>query len=182
MIDLEKIIKNEGSKITPVMTVGGAPVYTFEDAQRLNEIELTERKLTGRKPDLTERQVTPDGMTYTTTGKRNTAINLEVFLNNRYRKVEEGDGKEQSVYYDVVIDNRAINEQESGLIYSNSVTAYRIGQGKKGELELLSVLVVKDDEFINDFKNRLNNQSSMKVHELISKSQDKVTEYDDMVF
>ncbi|MHC5215206.1 hypothetical protein ACYSNR_00955 [Enterococcus sp. LJL128] len=182
MLDLNKIIKDEGAKVSPVMEIAGTPVYNFSDAQKLNELELTQRKLTGQKIDLTERQITPDGITYTTTGKKNAAINVDQFLNNRYRKVEQTDGKKTTSFYDVVLDNRAIQEQENGLIYSNSVTAYRVGQGEKGELELISVLIVKDEEFVNDFKNRLNNQSSMKIHELISKSQEKVAEYDDLEF
>lgn len=188
MLDLEKIIANETKKVEPLLAVGATPVYSFEDAQKLNELELTDRKLHGKKIDLTDRQVTADGMTYTSTGKKNTAVNVDTFLNNRYRKHTEtipGEKKDEVitiVYYDVVVDKRAIFEQDSGLIYSNNVTAYRIGQDEDNNLIVNSILTIKADDFVNDFKGRLDNKSSMQIYELISNSQEMVTDYDKMEF
>lgn len=108
MMETMKEILNEADSASVLMIVNGREVYTFDDAQKLNKAELMEQKATGKQPEIADRLINPDGLTYAASNIKRTAIDPNTFFENRYRKTG---GKAPK--YEVVTDYRAIKEQAS---------------------------------------------------------------------
>lgn len=154
---LEQIV-NETTGITPVATIDGVQVYTFDDAQKLNARELTESKITGQKVELGERKLTADGMGYTSSMAKNVAVDPGQFYDNRIHQVDDT--------IEVVTDYRAIQEQPSGRVYTNNVPVYvLVKDGKQWKIE--TTKTINADDFVRDFKEKLNNDSMKTVKSLI---------------
>jgi hypothetical protein len=179
-MDILKSILSE-NEVTPLGSLNGTPLYSFEDAQRINKIGLVKEKIQGKEVEFGERPMRPDGLGYLET-KANAIAVPTSFFENRYRKVEvketivdEKTKKEKEVvkdvYYEVVTDYRACKEQASSRVYTTTIPVYQIGAKKdsKGNADLLLIgqRNISDTEFINEFKGKLNKESMVKILKLI---------------
>lgn len=178
-MDILKSILSE-NEVTPLGSLNGTPLYSFEDAQRINKIGLVKEKIQGKEVEFGERPMRPDGLGYLGT-KANAIAVPTSFFENRYRKVEivktrlnEKTKKEETVkdvYYEVVTDYRACKEQASGRVYTTTIHVYQIGAKKdsKGnaDLFLIGQRNISDTDFINEFKGKLNKESMVKILKLI---------------
>ena len=180
-MDILKSILSE-NEVTPLGSLNGTPLYSFEDAQRINKIGLVKEKIQGKEVEFGERPMRPDGLGYLETKSNAIAVPTS-FFENRYRKVEvketivdEKTKKEKEVvkdvYYEVVTDYRACKEQASSRVYTTTIPVYQIGTKKdsKGnaDLFLIGQRNISDTEFINEFKGKLNKESMVKIFKLIS--------------
>ena len=187
-MDILKSILSE-NEVTPLGSLNGTPLYSFEDAQRINKIGLVKEKIQGKEVEFGERPMRPDGLGYLET-KANAIAVPTSFFENRYRKVEivktslnEKTKKEETVkdvYYEVVTDYRACKEQASGRVYTTTIHVYQIGAKKdsKGnaDLFLIGQRNISDADFINEFKGKLNKESMVKILKLIGNNQTKQVE------
>lgn len=187
-MDILKSILSE-NEVTPLGSLNGTPLYSFEDAQRINKIGLVKEKIQGKEVEFGERPMRPDGLGYLET-KANAIAVPTSFFENRYRKVEivktvanEKTKKEETVkdvYYEVVTDYRACKEQASGRVYTTTIHVYQIGAKKdsKGnaDLFLIGQRNISDTDFINEFKGKLNKESMVKILKLISNNQTEQVE------
>jgi hypothetical protein len=188
-MDILKSILSE-NEVTPLGSLNGTPLYSFEDAQRINKIGLVKEKIQGKEVEFGERPMRPDGLGYLETKSNAIAVPTS-FFENRYRKVEivktslnEKTKKEETVkdvYYEVVTDYRACKEQASGRVYTTTIHVYQIGAKKdsKGnaDLFLIGQRNISDTEFINEFKGKLNKESMVKIFKLISNNPTEQVEY-----
>lgn len=187
-MDILKSILSE-NEVTPLGSLNGTPLYSFEDAQRINKIGLVKEKIQGKEVEFGERPMRPDGLGYLET-KANAIAVPTSFFENRYRKVEivktslnEKTNKEETVkdvYYEVVTDYRACKEQASGRVYTTTIHVYQIGAKKdsKGnaDLFLIGQRNISDADFINEFKGKLNKESMVKILKLIGNNPAKQVE------
>ena len=187
-MDILKSILSE-NEVTPLGSLNGTPLYSFEDAQRINKIGLVKEKIQGKEVEFSERPMRPDGLGYLET-KANAIAVPTSFFENRYRKVEivktslnEKTKKEETVkdvYYEVVTDYRACKEQASGRVYTTTIHVYQIGAKKdsKGnaDLFLIGQRNISDADFINEFKGKLNKESMVKILKLIGNNPTKQVE------
>lgn len=187
-MDILKSILSE-NEVTPLGSLNGTPLYSFEDAQRINKIGLVKEKIQGKEVEFGERPMRPDGLGYLETKSNAIAVPTS-FFENRYRKVEivktslnEKTKKEETVkdvYYEVVTDYRACKEQASGRVYTTTIHVYQIGAKKdsKGnaDLFLIGQKNISDTDFINEFKGKLNKESMVKILKLIGNNPAKQVE------
>ena len=187
-MDILKSILSE-NEVTPLGSLNGTPLYSFEDAQRINKIGLVKEKIQGKEVEFGERPMRPDGLGYLETKAGAIAVPTS-FFENRYRKVEivktslnEKTKKEETVkdvYYEVVTDYRACKEQASGRVYTTTIHVYQIGAKKdsKGnaDLFLIGQRNISDADFINEFKGKLNKESMVKILKLIGNNPAKQVE------
>lgn len=187
-MDILKSILSE-NEVTPLGSLNGTPLYSFEDAQRINKIGLVKEKIQGKEVEFGERPMRPDGLGYSETKASAIAVPTS-FFENRYRKVEivktslnEKTKKEETVkdvYYEVVTDYRACKEQASGRVYTTTIHVYQIGAKKdsKGnaDLFLIGQRNISDADFINEFKGKLNKESMVKILKLIGNNPAKQVE------
>lgn len=187
-MDILKSILSE-NEVTPLGSLNGTPLYSFEDAQRINKIGLVKEKIQGKEVEFGERPMRPDGLGYLET-KANAIAVPTSFFENRYRKVKivktvanEKTKKGETVkdvYYEVVTDYRACKEQASGRVYTTTIHVYQIGAKKdsKGnaDLFLIGQRNISDTDFINEFKGKLNKESMVKILKLIGNNQTKQVE------
>lgn len=187
-MDILKSILSE-NEVTPLGSLNGTPLYSFEDAQRINKIGLVKEKIQGKEVEFGERPMRPDGLGYLET-KANAIAVPTSFFENRYRKVQitktvlnEKTKKEETVkdvYYEVVTDYRACKEQASGRVYTTTIHVYQIGAKKdsKGnaDLFLIGQRNISDADFINEFKCKLNKESMVKILKLIGNNPTKQVE------
>jgi hypothetical protein len=187
-MDILKSILSE-NEVTPLGSLNGTPLYSFEDAQRINKIGLVKEKIQGKEVEFGERPMRPDGLGYLET-KANAIAVPTSFFENRYRKVQitktvlnEKTKKEEilkDVYYEVVTDYRACKEQASGRVYTTTIHVYQIGAKKdsKGnaDLFLIGQRNISDTDFINDFKGKLDKESMVKIFKLIGNNPTKQVE------
>lgn len=187
-MDILKSILSE-NEVTPLGSLNETPLYSFEDAQRINKIGLVKEKIQGKEVEFGERPMRPDGLGYLET-KANAIAVPTSFFENRYRKVEivktvanKKTKKEETVkdvYYEVVTDYRACKEQASGRVYATTIHVYQIGAKKdsKGnaDLFLIGQRNISDTDFINEFKGKLNKESMVKILKLIGNNPTKQVE------
>lgn len=187
-MDILKSILSE-NEVTPLGSLKGTPLYSFEDAQRINKIGLVKEKIQGKEVEFGERPMRPDGLGYLET-KANAIAVPTSFFENRYRKVQitktvlnKKTKKEETlkdVYYEVVTDYRACKEQASSRVYTTTIPVYQIGAKKdsKGnaDLFLIGQRNISDTDFINEFKGKLNKESMVKILKLIGNNQTEQVE------
>ena len=187
-MDILKSILSE-NEVTPLGSLNGTPLYSFEDAQRINKIGLVKEKIQGKEVEFGERPMRPDGLGYLET-KANAIAVPTSFFENRYRKVEitktvlnektKNEEIVKDVYYEVVTDYRACKEQASSRVYTTTIPVYQIGAKKdsKGNayLFLIGRRNISDTDFINEFKGKLNKESMVKILKLIGNNQTEQVE------
>ena len=151
MINLKEAIEKT-ENIKPVSVENGVPIVSFEEQRDLAVLE----KMTN--PGMGDLSFNPDGSIARTPVKA-AAVNLDNYYINRYKKVKNT--------LLVVTDYRAIREQSSGSVYLKQIPAYTIARDGDGELCLLSVVNVSDNEFITDFTHTLNREAMSQIMPLI---------------
>lgn len=164
-----KQILDEAEDVKPIArTTEGVEVLTFQDVQKVNRAEL----VADEPLDLGERKVNPDG-TYARSNTSRVAIDPDTFYENRYKRVVEQievptkkEGEEpklvDKVKYFIVTDYRAIQEQKTGMIYTNNVLAF-IVEKEKNKLVITGQEHISEREFVNDFTGRLQNSEMAKI-------------------
>lgn len=188
-MDILQTILSE-NEVTPLGTLNNTPLYSFEDAQRINKIGLVKEKIQGKKIEFGQRPMREDGLGYKET-KTNAIAVPPSFFENRYKKVQVKEMKvndktkeEKEVvtdtYYEVVTDYRACKEQAKGRVYTTTIPVYQIGakndKNGKPELYLIGQRNISDIEFINDFKSKLDKESMVKIFKLLDSTKIKSSE------
>lgn len=139
------------TQAVPFAEINGRKVYSFSDAQKVNQRRLAEEKVTGRA-DLSVADMQSDNIHVKSTNRNNPiAVDPERYFMNRYRISEKENGKPQ---LEVVLDKRAIKGQQTNKVYSTSVNVYILspnGRGGKG-LAVTGETIVNNVEFVNEFK------------------------------
>ena len=162
--------KNKYNEIDEVGEIDSKKVYKSEDYVELvkldeqiakNDISKNEVGLN----DLTVPEFGQDGMLLRTPRDRY-QVNEEIAFSHRYR-ANAGEGEAKPTIT-VVIDYRAITEQSSGLIYTTGVVGYTIGRTDKGKYAVLSVEIIPDNEFVNEFQHQLKMDDAKLMFEVIS--------------
>ncbi len=139
--------------VKPVYEQNGIKVVSFEEQRALAQADMVNGDTIGN------RLVNNDG----TVGRSRTAyaaINTDYLYLNRYKK----SGK--SLY--VVIDYRAIKEQETGRVYLKQIPAYVIVRGDDGELKLSKTVMISDAEFISDYTHMLTPSAMSQITPLLT--------------
>lgn len=142
----------QAENIKPLYEQNGVKVVSFEDQKAAAQAEIIEGG------ELGGRTVNPDG-TIARSRTRYAAINTDYLYLNRVKKV--------GTKMVVVIDYRAIKEQERGRIYLKHVPGYAIGRDENGELKLEKVISVPDTEFISEYTKTLKPEAMAKVIPLL---------------
>lgn len=162
----------EAAKVKPVTTIGGNPVYTFQDALKLNVAEIKAGKMGYKETDLVIRELNPSGDTYPCTKKKNAAIDPTTYFDNRYRKTKTKQPGKASSMYEIVTDWRAIQDQSTGRIYTDNVpvSVVQVSKDQEGNIvfKFEGKRVVSSDEFVKDFKRRLDVASMVKIAPIIN--------------
>lgn len=157
---LENIISQ--ADVKPIASVNGKNVYTFADAVKVNNKERAEEVYEG-KVDFGNRVTREGGLCYTSTQTHSVAVNPENYFLNRYRKTKKD---EKTTVYELVTDYRAIREQASGRVYTNNIVVEIVENSKTG-IKYIGKKNISDSEFINEFKNSLNQESFEKIASVI---------------
>lgn len=147
--------------VEPIAHVNGRDVYTFNDAVKVNNKERAEEILEG-KVDFGNRQTREGGLCYTRTQSHSVAVNPENYYLNRYKKTKKG----TSTIYEVVTDYRAIKEQATGRVYTNNIVVEIVENSKDG-LKYVGKKTISDSDFVNEFKNSLNQDAMQKIASVI---------------
>lgn len=170
---MKEIISEAESAKVIAKTTDEVDVMTFQDVQKVNRAELAVEET----EDLGERKVNPDG-SYAASKVTRVAVDPDVFYENRYKRIveetvippkKEGDEETviKNVKYLVVTDYRAIKEQKTGMLYTNSVVAYVVEKVNK-KLTITAQEHISEREFLNDFVGRLENSEMKKIMNSIS--------------
>lgn len=167
----------EAEEVRPVMEIDGQPLYTFEGALKLAEAELTAGKAGYEDTDLGIREMNPSGDTYPHSKKRNASIDPYLFFDNRYRKSYKQPGGKRVAVYEIVTDKRAIETQPTGRCWTENVVVYQV-EVKKADgdkdaenvVELVGTKNIGSDEFIREFKQKLDIKAMQRILPLIHKA------------
>lgn len=158
MVNLKSILA-EADTAEVIEEVNGVPLMTAADALKMNNADTVERQALGKRPEVGNREPARDGIGYARSRVKRAIVNPETHYDNRYRKV--GDS------YEVVTDYRAVQEQSSGQVYTNNIIAYVVTKSGKG-VKIDSVKTISPDEFINDFKGKLDVASMIAINKAVS--------------
>ena len=161
-------VLEKAEKIKPMAVKNGKKIVTFEEAITLADAEGYEPT-----PNTSLREYDGNG-NLKGIRTRVAAINPDSYFANRYKV----SGKVGHQKMSVVVDWRAIHEQNSGRCYLKHITAYVFARTEKykdeatgevmgGELYIEKVDTVSDTEFISDYTNTLDNQTMAKLIPLI---------------
>lgn len=160
MTILEEILQQ--TKAEPIARINGIDVFDFTEGQKMNKLHLAEEKLTGKSDELGEREVSSDGMHFSNSKTRVKVINPERYFSNRFRVKKNGNKK----VLEMVTDYRAIEEQQSGRIYTNVINSYVIGK-EGNDMKVVGQDKVSDKVFCNEFTSTLSVQDAVKIFQLI---------------
>ncbi len=160
MTILEEILQQ--TKAEPIARINGIDVFDFTEGQKMNKLHLAEEKLTGKSDELGEREVSSDGMHFSNSKTRVKVINPERYFSNRFRVKKNGNKK----VLEMVTDYRAIEEQQSGRIYTNVINSYLIGK-EGNDMKVVGQDKVSDKVFCNEFTSTLSVQDAVKIFQLI---------------
>lgn len=151
------------AEIKPIAEVNGVKVVSFEDAAVLANAEGYEPT-----PDTGLRTFNPDG-TLARTRKLTSAINPDVYFDNRY-KLKGKLGKEMWIVSAFTPSGyRAITEQARGQIFLKNIPCHVLVRDETTkELKVDRVENVSDAEFVSDFTNKLSNELMARVQKVIS--------------
>lgn len=153
----------ESEKVEPLAEVNGMKVVSFEEAQTLNQAELMKKEL-GQGGETGDRTFNPDGSVARSKTKV-AAVNYDSVFSNRYRLVKK---RGESDCLEVVVDYRAIKEQERGQIYVQRIQAYVIKRDEDKNLVLDHITTVSDRDFISEFTHKLNADAMKEILPLIT--------------
>lgn len=172
MVDVLK----EAEEIKPLAEVNGIKVVSFDEAQTLNQSNLM-RKEMGEETETGDRTFNPDG-TIARSKTTVAAVNYDSMFANRYRMVKR---RGDSNALEIVVDYRAIKEQERGRIYVQRIQSFIITRNKDGELELEQITTVSDRDFISEFTHKLNAKAMAEIYPLITRSGGEISTDDILI-
>lgn len=159
---VEEIIKS-AEKAKPIGEMNGVKIASFEDATAL--ATLDQQNKVGLNPP----SMNPDG-SLASLPTRYAAVNVDMYFDNRYRKVEV-DGETQ---YQVVIgfkDYLAVKNQATGRCPHKQVVCDIIVADKEGKPAHKGVVTVSDTEFVSDFTDRFSVDDMTKIMPLLLEGQ-----------
>lgn len=161
--------------VEPIAYVNGVPFYDWRGAVDLAKYALLEVERGYVPPDLGQREMNPDGMTYKRT-RRTAIVAPEQMWENRVRRVErivgEADEAKKEVELEVVRDYAEIMLMHRGAINKTHVTAYIVkkeGRGAGRKMKVVGTRQIPASEFINEFTARLSREDFIPICELIEK-------------
>lgn len=152
---IETLTKAESIK--PIADFHGIKICTHDDYGVLTEADIIDAELNG-EDDIAGRVMGDNGLPARSKTKH-AAVNPDRMFRNRVRYIEEDGVKKMQV----VIDYRAIMEQETGKVYLKRIPCYQIVRNKDKELVVEKVTTVDDTDFIENFTDRLSVKSMLKV-------------------
>lgn len=153
----------QAENIQPLYEQNGVKVVSFEDQKAAAQADLTEGF------DLGTRTVNPDG-TIARSRTKYAAINTDYLYLNRVKKV--------GTKMVVVVDYRAIREQDTGLVYLKNIPGYVFGR-QDGEIVLEKIISVPDTEFVSEYTKQLKPEAMAKLIPLMR--EEKVTGQEDIM-
>lgn len=167
MSKMEQVL-SQASQIKGIGTKNGVPVVSYEDASVLSQKQMIQDTL-GEVTDLGDADVNPDG-TLGSTRATAYAMNEEKRLANRYRVMGKkgGGGK----LLQVVTDERAVKEHDTGKVYMARIPAYEFERGEDGKLTMTRLVTVEASDFISKFDEELNKEAMYEVLSAISSNED----------
>lgn len=139
-------ILNRTEDIKEVGINNGVKTVTFEEQRDLAARSKMENMVIDDLPEFN-----PDGTLKRTPGTRYAAVNLDHYYINRFKKVKEA--------YWIITDYRAIQEQSTGVVYTNSIPCYVVVADENGEPKLDKMVSVSDKDFVADFTHILDRES-----------------------
>ncbi|MBO7733958.1 MAG: hypothetical protein J6S67_15445 [Methanobrevibacter sp.] len=156
-----KEILDAAENVKPIGEVNGVKIMSFHDQNVAAQADLI-----NGEADPGFAQMNPDG-SIARSNYKYSAINVDALYENRFRKVVEKDAAgETKEKLQVVVDYRACKEQKNGRIYSKTIPAFVVcRKGKKLVVE--NTVLITDDEFIMDFKSKLNMDAMNEILPLI---------------
>lgn len=170
---IQEIIKAD--KPTAFATLNGKDVYSFYDANLVNQQEIAEEKLTDRTFDLGGRDFKPSGLGVRHIRCNTVAMNPNTWFANRVRKIEilDENGKVKETQFEVVTDYRAIKEQNRGSIYCSHLPCWVIGKHTNGGVTVKESKTITDEDFIKNFTDEFELEDAIKVAKAIERFQNK---------
>lgn len=152
--ELKELIEKT-ENIKPVAVVNGVKVVEPSEQRDLAVME----KMVGGDT-LGTIQMNPDG-TVARTPLKYAAVNLDYYYINRYRRVKDA-------YY-IVTDFRAIQEQQTGMVYAKQIPAFVVVRDKElGNLKIEKTVMVSDTEFVADYTHTLNREAMAQIVPLLA--------------
>lgn len=138
----------DAERVKPFAELNGKQVVTFEDYNDLTARDYYNKAVPGIVP-VDDRGLPTKSVT------NYVAMNPDVMFMNRYRVVKD---KGRQVMQ-VVIDRRAIDEQDKGTVYKAQIPAVCLARGEDGELHYDKTVLVSDREFLSEFTHHLTNEA-----------------------
>ena len=156
-----KEILDAAENVTPIGEVNGVKIMSFHDQNVAAQADLINGEV-----DPGFAQMNPDG-SIARSNYKYSAINVDALYENRFRKVVETDAAgEKKEKLQVVVDYRACKEQKNGRIYTKTIPAFVVSRKGK-RLVVENTVLITDDEFIMDFKSKLNMDAMNEILPLI---------------
>lgn len=185
MVNLKSILE-EADTAKVIEEVNGVPLMTAADALKMSNADKVERQAMGKRPEVGNREMAPDGIGYARSRVKRAIVNPETHYDNRYRAVDvvvgaddKGNDKTKTVY-EVVTDYRAVQEQASGQVYTNNIVVYTVEKSGKG-VKVTGVNTINPNEFINEFKGKLDVDSMIAINKAINKMGTKAAQPDSIL-
>lgn len=156
------------SKYKDIEVVGvldSRPVYSMDNYVELNVLDAQASVNGISLANAVRVPETDDNGYLLRTPRERLVINEEIGFINRVRVDKE------NKHIHLVTDYRAITEQSSGSIYTNSVTAHVIGKAsgsKSDKYAVISQINVPEAEFINEFTDSLKVSDAKLMYEVIT--------------
>jgi len=154
--DLKKII-TDAENVEPIADFYGIKITTYEDGAKLRKADAIDDE----EPSISNRLMNPDG-TVARSAIKYASVNPKKMFDNRVRRIER-DGAQ---ILQIVVDKRAIREQNTGSIYLKTIPVYEIARKGK-ELTVCGITNVVDTEFMSEFSGKINQEGMCKILPLI---------------
>lgn len=164
---LKDFFDGKYQEITSLGMIDDTKTYTMEDYVELNKLDEQVRRngIDVGSENLRVPNVDDKGFLLSTPRKR-LVVNEDIAFINRIR-VNKGDST-----ISIVIDYRAISEQNTGTLYTPNVLSYIIGKVSESKKEtkyaVKNVETVNEVDFINEFKDTLKSSDSRMMYEVIT--------------
>lgn len=151
-------ILEQRDSIKPIAERNGMKIVTYDEITSVAIAEQIESQI-----DMGDRTMNPDGSVAKTRTKF-AAVNPDNLFINRFRVLHTDDGDKM----EIVVDYRAIKEQDRGRIYVQRVPSYIIARNGKGKLFVEKMTTVSDVEFVGEFTHKLNNNAMKEILPLLA--------------
>lgn len=148
--------------VTIIAEKNGTKITTIDDATAIANAEFVERQAEGKKASAVSagiRTYNPDGSLARIRSKVS-AINPSTYFANRFRKTQKR--------LWVVIDWRAIIEQNTGRIYIKNIPVWVLVRDESGDLKVDYITTVSDTDFVSDYTNTLSDDAMKQIMPLIA--------------